>query len=37
MPCASAHDQRWALKLFVPYVAWVAFATLLNASLWALT
>ena len=26
--------DRWAGALFVPYVLWVAFATVLNASLW---
>ena len=26
--------DRWAGALFVPYAFWVAFATLLNASLW---
>jgi tryptophan-rich sensory protein len=28
--------DRWAGMLFVPYVLWVAFATLLNASIWTL-
>lgn len=28
--------DRWAGALFVPYVLWVAFATVLNASLWLL-
>ena len=26
--------DRWAGALFVPYVLWVGFATLLNASIW---
>ena len=28
--------DRWAGALFAPYVLWVAFATVLNASLWLL-
>jgi benzodiazapine receptor len=28
--------DRWAGVLFVPYLLWVAFATVLNASLWLL-
>jgi tryptophan-rich sensory protein len=26
--------SRWAAVLLLPYLAWVTFATLLNASLW---
>ena len=30
------HRDRMAAGLFIPYAAWVAFASVLNASLWAL-
>lgn len=33
---AAWHKQRAAAWLFVPYAAWVAFATYLNAGFWAL-
>jgi len=29
-----ARIDRWAAWLFVPYCAWVGFATLLNAAIW---
>jgi tryptophan-rich sensory protein len=28
--------DRWAGMLMLPYIAWVSFATILNASLWLL-
>ena len=28
--------DRWAGVMMLPYIAWVSFATLLNASLWVL-
>ena len=28
--------DRWAGVMMFPYIAWVSFATLLNASLWVL-
>ena len=33
---ASWKPDRLSALLFVPYAAWVAFATLLNASIWQL-
>jgi benzodiazapine receptor len=29
--------DRWAALLFVPYLAWIAFATVLNVAIWRLT
>jgi tryptophan-rich sensory protein len=30
------HRDRLAATLFLPYAAWVSFASVLNASIWAL-
>ncbi|HEV2511766.1 TspO/MBR family protein [Bosea sp. (in: a-proteobacteria)] len=34
MRCFAALSDRLSMALFVPYLAWVAFASLLNASIW---
>lgn len=34
MRCFAALGDRLSVALFVPYLAWVSFATLLNASIW---
>jgi len=34
MRCFAALGDRLSVGLFVPYLAWVSFATLLNASIW---
>lgn len=34
MRCLAALGDRFAVALFVPYLAWVSFASLLNASIW---
>jgi benzodiazapine receptor len=34
MRCFAGLGDRLSVALFVPYLAWVSFATLLNASIW---
>lgn len=34
MRCFARLGDRLSVALFVPYLAWVSFATLLNASIW---
>ena len=34
MRCFAELSDRLSVALFVPYLAWVAFASLLNASIW---
>jgi len=34
MRCFAGLGDRLSVGLFVPYLAWVSFATLLNASIW---
>jgi benzodiazapine receptor len=34
MRCFVQAQDRVAAALFVPYLAWVSFAALLNASIW---
>lgn len=34
MRCFAGLGDRLSVALFVPYLAWVAFASLLNASIW---